>query len=276
MSTSDLIGNADSSESDDGDYVPSAEEGDSSDSDAETDSDYEERHVAAPRRMQVKCKKFASHKRGKGGISCHAKENSAQEGTSDVACSEDNAEQANESSDAAEKDKADSLWSDFMRDVDSVPRKRSAVPEAGEASTSGTTSQAAAVPEKKVRITQLLDFAGEVVKVDKEVAADSNEARLLEKREGTESTALAPKKKGGVAGVLSRLMNKKQKINTLEKSKLDWDNFKRTEGIAEDLKNHNKGKDGYLEKQAFLQRTDERQFEVEKGLRAKNRTTQRN
>lgn len=273
MSTSDLIGNADSSESDDGDYVPSAEEGDSSDSDAETDSDYEERHVAAPRRMQVKCKKFASHKRGKGGISCHAKENSAQEGTSDVACSEDNAEQANESSDAAEKDKADSLWSDFMRDVDSVPRKRSAVPEAGEASTSGTTSQAAAVPEKKVRITQLLDFAGEVVKVDKEVAADSNEARLLEKREGT---ALAPKKKGGVAGVLSRLMNKKQKINTLEKSKLDWDNFKRTEGIAEDLKNHNKGKDGYLEKQAFLQRTDERQFEVEKGLRAKNRTTQRN
>ncbi|KAH7956244.1 hypothetical protein HPB52_007656 [Rhipicephalus sanguineus] len=64
-------------------------------------------------------------------------------------------------------------------------------------------------------------------------------------------------------------------MNTPEKWKRDWDSYKWSEGIAEDLLNHNKGKDGYLERQAFLQRTDERQFEVEKGLRDKNRSTHR-
>ncbi|KAJ3060534.1 Craniofacial development protein 1 [Quaeritorhiza haematococci] len=47
------------------------------------------------------------------------------------------------------------------------------------------------------------------------------------------------------------------KLNTLEKSKLDWNRFVEKEGIGDDLKKFNK--DGYMEKVAFLQRTDERQ-----------------
>ncbi|KAI7826891.1 bucentaur or craniofacial development-domain-containing protein [Gamsiella multidivaricata] len=51
-------------------------------------------------------------------------------------------------------------------------------------------------------------------------------------------------------------VKKPSKMNTLEKSKLDWKNFVGKEGIEDELKHHNK--DGYMEKVAFLQRTDER------------------
>jgi len=65
---------------------------------------------------------------------------------------------------------------------------------------------------------------------------------------------LLNRKKGGLNGLLSKL-NKPQKINTLEKSKLDWEKFK----DEDDLMKHDvekQKKNGYLERQAFLQRTD--------------------
>ncbi|KAG0298975.1 Craniofacial development protein 1 [Dissophora globulifera] len=78
--------------------------------------------------------------------------------------------------------------------------------------------------------------------------------------------SLAPKKKGPVRyirkkSILDELaatygVKKPPKLNTLEKSKLDWNNFVGKEGIEDELKHHNK--DGYMEKVAFLQRTDER------------------
>lgn len=77
--------------------------------------------------------------------------------------------------------------------------------------------------------------------------------------------------KGGLASVLNKI-GKKDKISTLEKSKLDWNKFKQSEGIDEEIKTFNRGKDGYLEKQDFLQRTDLRQFEIEKQLRATKKT----
>ncbi len=98
-----------------------------------------------------------------------------------------------------------------------------------------------------------------------------------------------------------------QAFHSQEKSKLDWDKFKKKEGIEEELQTHNKGKDGYvyilgveclchvtwqrkvrcrkicsflpnylelsfsftryIERQAFLNRTDVRQFEIERDIR---------
>ncbi|KAH7956245.1 hypothetical protein HPB52_007657 [Rhipicephalus sanguineus] len=213
MSTSDLIGNADSSESEDEDYVPSAEDSDTSDCDAETESDDGERPVATTRRKQLKGKKeeVTSRPGGKGGTVCDANEDVARDDTSNVVWGKEGAKEADDSVVQEEKAKADLLRFDFTRDVDNVPKKRAAVPDSGEACTSGATSLVAAVPEKRVRITQLLDFAGEVVEVDKEVAADSNEALLLEKHEGAgdakPTNALALRKSVGVASVLNRLMN---------------------------------------------------------------------
>ncbi|RPA86533.1 BCNT-domain-containing protein [Ascobolus immersus RN42] len=48
---------------------------------------------------------------------------------------------------------------------------------------------------------------------------------------------------------------KAKKLNTLEKSKLDWVGFTKTEGLEEELEKHGKGGKGYIERQNFLDRT---------------------
>lgn len=64
-------------------------------------------------------------------------------------------------------------------------------------------------------------------------------------------------------------VKKPPKLNTLEKSKLDWKDFVGKEGIEDELKHHNK--DGYMEKVAFLQRTDERRDQEYQQLKKKRR-----
>lgn len=127
----------------------------------------------------------------------------------------------------------------------------------------------------KIEIKKVFDFAGEMVTVSKEVAADSSEAKkYLKSQEESNKSAPAPsagaKRPGGLAGIVGSI-GKKQKMGVLDKSKLDWNSFVSREGISEELKTHNKGKDGYVEKQMFLERADLRQFEIEKSIRDKNR-----
>lgn len=47
-----------------------------------------------------------------------------------------------------------------------------------------------------------------------------------------------------MSSLLGKISSKKQKMSTLEKSKLDWESFKEEEGIVEELAIHNRGKDG--------------------------------
>ena len=44
-------------------------------------------------------------------------------------------------------------------------------------------------------------------------------------------------------GIIS---DKKPKMGTLDKSKMDWNKFIDETGIKEDLQSHNRGKDGYV------------------------------
>lgn len=126
--------------------------------------------------------------------------------------------------------------------------------------------------QEKIKVTKVFQFAGEEVTVEKEVAVDSAEARLAQTASSSSDAQKAPgkprpvKSLGGIGSVLSQL-GKKPKISTLEKSKLDWDRFKKEENIEEELASYNKGKDGYLERQDFLQRADLRRFEIEKEIR---------
>ncbi|KAK7115136.1 craniofacial development protein 1-like [Littorina saxatilis] len=170
--------------------------------------------------------------------------------------------------------------------------------------TNTTSASSASQPaSKKITITKVFDFAGEEIKVTKEVDADSKEAKeeLKKEEERKEqeqaslsipspssstvpsatklpattsdapgSSILGVKRPAPASGGLGNLLNKigkKQKMGTLEKSKMDWDSFKKKEGIEEDLKIHNKGKDGYIERMAFLNRADVRQYEIERDLR---------
>ena len=75
------------------------------------------------------------------------------------------------------------------------------------------------------------------------------------------------KRSSGMTSLLGKIGAKKQKMSTLEKSKLDWESFKEEEGIGEELAIHNRGKEGYIERKAFLDRVDHRQFEIEQDLR---------
>lgn len=162
---------------------------------------------------------------------------------------------------------------------------------------------------EKITITKVFDFAGEEIRVTKEVDVNSKEAQAeLKKQQQSEQSAASvstttpstsspapsttqspasgisatiglkrPAPTGGGVGGLSGLLGKigkKQKMGTLEKSKIDWESFKHKEGINEDLKIHNKGKDGYIERMAFLNRTDHRQYEIERDLRL-NKTGKR-
>ena len=66
--------------------------------------------------------------------------------------------------------------------------------------------------------------------------------------------ANSKKKLGGQAQELDNLVslidNKDKNINTIEKTKIDWDKHTKEEKLDEDLEQNRK--DGYLGKQAFL------------------------
>jgi len=91
--------------------------------------------------------------------------------------------------------------------------------------------------------------------VTKEVAIDSAEARLSAEP-APASTAVSHGRgrgqgrggRGGLRGLSSVLgqLGKKSKLGTLEKSKLDWDRYKKDEGIEEELQTYNKGRDGWV------------------------------
>ncbi|KRX49930.1 Craniofacial development protein 1 [Trichinella murrelli] len=71
---------------------------------------------------------------------------------------------------------------------------------------------------------------------------------------------------GGVDEVLG-ILGKKKKMNSLDASRMLWNTFKEENSLEEDLSQHNKGRDNYLDKQEFLYRSDLKQFEIEKKLR---------
>jgi len=77
---------------------------------------------------------------------------------------------------------------------------------------------------------------------------------------------------GGGGGGLSDMLNAikgPKAISTVTKSAADWDTYKQDEGLEETLEGAEKK--GYLAKQDFLDRVDQRKFELEKGQRETDR-----
>ncbi|CAO1327951.1 unnamed protein product [Diamesa hyperborea] len=161
-----------------------------------------------------------------------------------------------------EKEKSDSLWAEFLSGTDdptpSISTKK-IIPVA-----SITTKPKIVAPP--VIQTDIFEFAGEKIEVKREIPKATP-------AQSSNSTAKAGgfSRNSGVGSILDQL-TKKNKISVLEKTKLDWDGFKKDEGIQEDLKTHNQGRGGFLERRDFLERTDVRQFEIEKQLRQTKRS----
>ncbi|XP_029910430.1 craniofacial development protein 1 [Myripristis murdjan] len=291
------------SSNEDADYVPSDDnlsEDDINECEREEPLDESEEvpHAedAGKQRKKRKGKELSVRKRKKGVLK--VEEGQEPDGVQEEKPQEEFEEAhrtkvAEEDDDERKKKKADDLWASFLSDVGSRPKASTPAPPASStlkadssvSKVSPSCAEAKASEPTTVTITKVFDFAGEEVRVTKEVSADSREAKGFlksqtaeqeEQREESSSSpgALLPgpsaKRPSGVSSLLSRIGGKKQKMSTLEKSKMDWDAFKTEEGINDELAIHNRGKDGYMERKNFLERVDHRQFELEKAVRLSN------
>lgn len=266
-------------------------------------------------KIQKKSKGNVEQRKRKGGIKLEndddveqSKEENEEEKARKKELGEQIAKENEMKKQKDEKKRADDLWSSFLSDVGTRPKPKS-VPAASPVTGSLASlsqpvkkdvikpSDSTTTNENKVKVTKVFDFAGEEVKITKEVDVHSKEGQEELKKQIEEHNSIEdcdkvsnnvsepkssssisgqpsvgikrPAVGAGLGGVLSKI-NKKQKISVLDKSKLDWDNFKQKEGISEELALHNRGKTSYIERQNFLNRTDYRQFEIEKNLRLSN------
>ena len=72
----------------------------------------------------------------------------------------------------------------------------------------------------------------------------------------------------GLDAMLDDLRNP-EKITTTAKSSMDWEKYKEDNELQEELEGATER--GYIDRGEFLERTDHRQFEIERGDREKER-----
>lgn len=164
-------------------------------------------------------------------------------------------------------------------------KKTEKVPEASplkdyisEATTTGVVGNAqgvalteASIAEDKILIKRTYEFAGETITEEKQVPKSSAEARLYIVAVAAQQnvTTPTPNKKNPLRRPKKRTSMfepppddsalstpgakvKGTKLNTIEKSKLDWAGYVDKEGIKDELEGAEKAKDGYLGKMDFL------------------------
>jgi hypothetical protein len=93
----------------------------------------------------------------------------------------------------------------------------------------------------KIAVKQRYEFAGEQIEVE----------HLLDAKEAAELKAA--QSVSGLGSLLDQLKGK-NKITTLQKSKLDWNQFTDQEGLEDEFTKNRK--DGYIQKQEFLQNAE--------------------
>ncbi|KAF3185154.1 swr complex subunit [Orbilia oligospora] len=156
-----------------------------------------------------------------------------------------------------------------------LPAPLEGLPVGGVESRAETTAIIPAEENGMIAIKRTYEFAGETITEEKQVAANSFEARayLSSLQAGAPQTSgpNPPKplrrpmrkiSKFDPAFVGAGGAKKASKLNTLEKSRLDWAGFVDKEGIGDELdKRRREGGDSYLERQDFLGRVGSRTSE---------------
>ena len=108
-----------------------------------------------------------------------------------------------------DKQKEDDLWASFQDDVKKDEKIDTTKPS--------TNGSAKSIPKPAV-------------------------SKPLPQRSSFPSTLKRPAA-GGLSNILGQI-GKKNKVSVLEQSKSDWNSFKESEGITEELQTHNRGRDG--------------------------------
>ncbi|KAF8784801.1 craniofacial development protein 1-like [Argiope bruennichi] len=168
-----------------------------------------------------------------------------------------------------EKQRAKDLWESFLSDVESIIPKKSN-PAVCNGSTTAEIQNGSEVKDTKIEakpMPKVFEFAGETVTVDKDLNSCDSTAEKNNSAPIPTAKPLGMPKKRGIESVLGAIMNKNKKLTVLEKTVIDWKTFKKDEGLDNDLEKFNKGKQGFIERQRFLERSDLRSFEVEKSMR---------
>jgi len=144
-----------------------------------------------------------------------------------------------------EKQRVDALWADFLSGTE-IPLEKSST----KVETKSTTSKTDIPKLQKSNpapAPKIFEFAGETIEVSENHTENSSTSTNAVKATQGPTSSLGIKRPntGGLSSVLNQF-SKKNKLSVLEKTKLDWDGFKSKEGIKEELKTHNRGRDGYV------------------------------
>jgi hypothetical protein len=152
--------------------------------------------------------------------------------------------------------------------------------------------------EEMVTIKRAYKFAGKLVAEEKVVPKDSAEAKLFFSSGNAVDAAGATANKAtpptprirrplwrpsrfdpNPSGLVKKSWEKQEctitdgatgpKLNTVEKSKLDWAAYVDKAGLKDDLDLHSKAKEGYLGRMDFLDRTEARKEEERRNARLK-------
>lgn len=231
-----------SDDSSDEEYKPQGEESDIL-SEAETDYDSDGNKVD---NSKIENKKNKRRKVQIGGVEKRINSSKVTDKSSE------NEKDELEEEDEEQKLKSNALWASFLSDTNqSSSNKTEKENQKQETSKETSIKDPLSKTEEKNTekyVTKIFDFAGEEVKVTEKVkesnpVQDSTSSKV--KMPVKTKFGLGPQRSSGsgLAGALSQL-DKKGKISTLEKTKLDWMNYKKKEGIEEEIQTHNKGKDG--------------------------------
>ncbi|XP_063535231.1 craniofacial development protein 1 [Cydia strobilella] len=179
-----------------------------------------------------------------------------------------------------EKKREEDLWAKFLAGTGSAskaPAKETPVKQAEKSEIPNKVAEPKAQAKTnsiqddiKAREQRIFQFAGETIVVENNIIKEKIKTA---EAPATVSKLIPQRSRGssGLADVLGQL-NKKNSLSTLDKSKLDWETYKKDQDINEEIQSHNKGKHGYLERQDFLERADHRQYEIERDMRLSRRS----
>ena len=146
--------------------------------------------------------------------------------------------------------KTDELWKNFTSSTNSSSTKIHSSETTRDIEKSKIESTKLPLPP--ITTNKVLEYAGEKIAVP--ITTMISTANTPLKRPSSSSTSSN--------SILDRLgIGKKQKLSTLEKSRLDWNIHKESESLTDDLESHRRGKDSYIEKKAFLERSELREHD---------------
>ncbi len=125
------------------------------------------------------------------------------------------------------------------------------------------TQALAGLSASRVEVEEEVRFAGEVVRLKKSVERSSSHAAKFERKKRAAEEAIVGM--GGLQSYLNQIKSRRA-VTSVEKSATDWNQLKlSTEGLEQSLKADR----GFLDKKAFLVRSDMKEDDIRRDARRK-------